>query len=153
MSIPTPEACSGNALREAARRVTRLYDKAIAPTGLGLNQYTALRKLNALGPVAIQNLADHLVMDRSTVARLLGPLEKRGLVTIETSPDDRRSRIVELRAEGQALLREALPLWERAQTIFEEFYGKEEALQLRASLKRIAVSEFGRSGKSKRRRG
>lgn len=147
MSIPSPEICNGTALREAGRRISKLYDEALAPTGLGLNQYTALRKLAVYGPIAMQKLAEQLVMDRSTLARLLGPLQKRHLLTIEISSDDRRSRVLELTSKGKALLKKALPLWERVQRDFEDFYGKDEALRLRASLKRIALAEFGKSGK------
>ncbi len=74
-----PEVCNCAALRQAARRVTRLYDEALAPTGLGANQYSILVRLSG-GPSTIQELAQRLVMDRSTLGHLLRPLEKRGLV-------------------------------------------------------------------------
>ena len=83
ITAPFSENCSGSALREAARRITRLYDEALAPTGLGVNQYNALRKLAAYEAITIHELADKLVMDRSTVARLLRPLAKRGFLTVD----------------------------------------------------------------------
>lgn len=143
----TPEFCNGSALREAARRVTKLYDDALAPTGLGLNQYTALRKLQTFGALTIQTLAEKLVMDRSTAARLVGPLEQRGLLTVETSPDDRRNRIVQVTAQGRALLKRAYPLWIEAQKTFDELFGQKNAFNLRATLKKIAKSDFTRSGR------
>jgi hypothetical protein len=37
-----PEICNCGALRQAARRVTRLYDDALAPAGLGVNQFSVI---------------------------------------------------------------------------------------------------------------
>src|SRR6202007_589648 len=88
-----PEICNCGALRQAARRVTKLYDDALAPIGLGINQYSILARLNRVGPSTIQNLARLLVMDRSTLGHLLRPLEKRGFVKLKVSEQDRPRRI------------------------------------------------------------
>src|SRR5437762_6318726 len=74
MSDVEPEICNCAALRQAARRVTRLYDDALAPTGLGLNQFSILARLSLVGPSTIQDLARLLIMDRSTLGHLLRPL-------------------------------------------------------------------------------
>src|SRR6267143_6983354 len=89
MSDVEAEICNCAALRQAARRVTRLYDEVLAPIGLGVNQYSILARLNRVGPSTIQELARLLVMDRSTLGHLLRPLEKRGLVTLKISDQDR----------------------------------------------------------------
>src|SRR5258707_12899178 len=96
MSDLDPEICNCGALRQAARRVTKLYDDALAPTGLGVNQFSILARLSRVGPSTIQDLARLLVMDRSTLGHLLRPLEKRGLVKLDVSEPDRRSCIVAL---------------------------------------------------------
>ena len=71
MSDIEPEMCNCGALRQAARRVTKLYDDALAPIGLGVNQLSILVRLNLVGPSTIQDLARLLVMDRSTLGHLL----------------------------------------------------------------------------------
>jgi DNA-binding MarR family transcriptional regulator len=58
--------------------VTKLYDDALAPVGLGGNQFSILARLSLGDPRTIQDLARLLVMDRSTLGHLLRPLEKRG---------------------------------------------------------------------------
>jgi len=73
-----PEVCNCAALRQAARRVTKLYDDALAPTRLGVNQYSILSRLSHVGPSTIQALAQLLVMDRSTLGHLLRPLDRIG---------------------------------------------------------------------------
>jgi len=46
MSDVEPEICNCAALRQAARHVTRFYDEALAPTGLGVNQFSILARLS-----------------------------------------------------------------------------------------------------------
>ena len=138
-----PEICNFAALRQAARRVTKLYDDALAPIGLGANQFSILARLSLVGPSTIQDLAGLLVMDRSTLGHLLRPLEKRGLVKLAISERDRRSRMVALTPAGKAVVAKGRPRWAAAQRQFESTFGKEAALELRAVLKEIATAGFG----------
>ena len=142
MSDAEPEICNCAALRQAARRVTRLYDEALAPIGLSVNQFSILARLNRVGPSSIQDLARLLVMDRSTLGHLLRPIEKRGLVKPEVSERDRRSRKVALTPAGKAAAAQARPLWAEAQRSFENTFGNEAALEIRAVLKEIAMAEY-----------
>jgi DNA-binding MarR family transcriptional regulator len=137
-----PEICNCAALRQAARRVTKLYDNALAPTGLGVNQFSILARLSLVGPSTIQDLARLLVMDRSTLGHLLGPLEKRGFVQLEVSEQDRRSRLVALTQAGKAAVDKARPRWAAAQRRFESTFGKEASLEFRTVLKEIATAEY-----------
>jgi DNA-binding MarR family transcriptional regulator len=142
MSDIVPEICSCSALRQAARHVTKLYDDALAPVKLGLNQYSILAKLRRVGPKPLQDLAALVVMDRSTLGHLLRPLEKRGLVTLDVSEEDRRSRIIALTPAGTALMKQAHPLWAKAERRFERVFGPDAALGLRTVLKRVATADF-----------
>ena len=139
------EICNCSALRQAARHVTRQYDEALAPVGLGLNQYSILARLERLGPKTIQDLALNLVMDRSTLGHLLRPLETRGLVMLEVAQTDRRRRAVALTPGGRALIAEARPLWSAAQRRFEDAFGADAALGLRNVLKQVVAVNFGRA--------
>ena len=143
MSDLEPEICNCGALRQAARRVTKFYDDALAPSGLSVNQFSILARLNLVGPSTIQELARLLVMDRSTLGHLLRPLERRGFVKLEVSERDRRSHMVALTQPGKASAAKARPLWAAAQRRFESTFGKEAALELRAVLKEIATAGLG----------
>jgi DNA-binding MarR family transcriptional regulator len=140
--------CNCSALRQAARHVTRLYDNELAPTGLGLNQYSILSRLEKLGPRTIQALAGNLVMDRSTLGHLLRPLLKRRLLQLAASKEDRRSRVIRLTAAGKALLKEARPLWAQAERRFERQIGAAPARALRQALIRVAAADFDFAEKS-----
>lgn len=80
--------------------------------------------------------------DRWTLGHLVRPLEKRGLVKLEVSERDRRSRMVALTQTGRAAAAKARPRWAAAQRQFENTFGKEDAIELRAVLKEIATAEF-----------
>ena len=140
-----PEVCNCSALRQAARRVTRLYDDALAPTGLGVNQYSILARLSHVGPSRIQDLARRLVMDRSTLGHLLRPLEKRGLVRLRVSEQDGRSRVAALTPAGRVVVAKGLPLWAQAQRRFASAVGAKRAVDLRTVLKKVAIADFGDS--------
>jgi DNA-binding MarR family transcriptional regulator len=142
MSDVEPEICNCAALRQAARRVTRLYDEALAPAGLGVNQFSILARLSRVGRSTIQDLAGLLVMDRSTLGHLLRPLEKRGFIKLEVSEQDRRSRTIALTQVGKAAAAKARPRWAAAQRRFESTFGREAALELRTVLKEVATAEF-----------
>jgi DNA-binding MarR family transcriptional regulator len=133
--------CNCHALRQATRRVTQLYDHILAPSGLRATQFILLIEVERLGPVALLPLAKVMVMDRATLGHNLRPLEAGGYLTL-TVGTDRRSREAALTEAGRKVLVEAKPLWRRAQKIFEDEFGSDDATGLRAMLHQIAATEF-----------
>lgn len=137
MSLSPDQPCSCSALRQAARRVTRLYDAALAPVGLSLNQYAVLSQVSRSGPSAQGDLAERLVMDRSTLGHLLRPLQARGLLHVTVDPEDRRRKLLSVSQDGRRLLESADPLWAQAEATFREAFGLERAQRLRTTLARV----------------
>ncbi len=113
MRPDVPCACA--TLRRATRALTAAYDAALAPSGLRLTQFSVLRTLARLGPVAVTRLAAEAALDRSTMGRNLDPLERRGLVLVTAGETDGRERIARLTAAGEAAIAAALPAWRAAQ--------------------------------------
>jgi len=134
--------CNAGALRRAGRRLLHMYDTIIAPTGLKQCQYGILSALNARGAAlpSVQELAEELVLDRSTLGQNLRPLERDNFVTLLTDPRDRRVRLIALTKLGIAKFNEAKPYWRKAQDRFEEVFGAEEAARLRTVLLSIAYN-------------
>lgn len=137
------DRCSCSVMRQASRHLTRLYDDALAPTGIGLNQYAILNAVD-VGPQSIRTLAERLVYDRSTIGHLLRPLQAKGLLRIERSQGDGRRRVVSLSSAGAALLAAARPHRERAEQGFDDAYGARAAADLRAALVEVTKVRFGR---------
>jgi DNA-binding MarR family transcriptional regulator len=143
---PSPDLsspCSATALRKASRRITQLYDTALLPSGLRSTQYAILSELHRRSkqPPTLQELADALVMDRSALGHTLRPLERDGLVELQSSDSDRRRRHVVATASGVARYREARRLWSTAQRRFHKVFGEAEAQALRETLLSIANDE------------
>jgi DNA-binding MarR family transcriptional regulator len=130
-------------MRKASRRLTQLYDEALAPCDLRSTQYAILAELarRMKAPPTMQDLADALVMDRSSLGHNVRPLERDGFLTIRASNDDRRRRLVELTTEGQVKYREGRALWQKAQRRFLDVYGESDATHLRTTLLEIAHNE------------
>ena len=108
------ENCACHRVRTAARAVTRAYDDALRPVGLRATQLSVLVAVAADDALSIAALAKLMGMDRSTLTRNLRPLEAEGLITLGLE-GWRRSRTLEITRKGRTRLREAVPLWEKAQ--------------------------------------
>ena len=75
--------CAAGTLRRATRSITRAYDRCLAAVGLTTTQFSILRAIERhRGPVALSELADEQVFERTSLYRALEPLERDGLVTI-----------------------------------------------------------------------
>ena len=124
-----PATCMGMHIRRASRIVTQIYDEALRPTGLVLNQFTLLVAIHLAGSTSQARLAQELFTDQTTLTRNLKLLEKRRLIEMQPG-EDRRVRLVSLTPEGQVALANALPLWEQAQAEVIERFGQEQSKAL-----------------------
>lgn len=149
--LPGPEDCNCFAVRSAARHVTQLYDQFLAPIGLRVTQFSVLAKLKRKGPLTINALADDMVMDRTTVGRNVRPLERDGLIRIESAPSDRRAKELHLTKSGEKRLQAGLEAWANAQARFEAAFGTKRAAELRTLLRAVVASQFTPTAQSANR--
>ena len=103
-------ACNCLSLRQASRRATQLYDQALAPVDLRATQYALLRAIARRGPIALNPLAEEMVLDRATLGHNVRPLEERGLVRLAVGKD-RRSREVSITRAGRGMIAKARKYW------------------------------------------
>jgi DNA-binding MarR family transcriptional regulator len=127
VSIPEKDllklrGCACFNLRKSARAVTQFYDRILKPSGLRGTQFTLLAAIAMNESMNISNLAQALVMERTTLTRNLRPLERQGLIKISRG-EDQRSREVTLATEGSQRLAAALPLWSQAQDRLQKGLG------------------------------
>lgn len=124
-------------LRRSARLLSQVYDQALKPTGLKVTQFSLLVALAGQEGVTMGKLARPLGMDRTTLSRNARPLEKKGL--LEISPgDDRREQVLRLTEKGDALLQEAVPLWEGVQQKLTDTMGQNRLEELLLNLRELA---------------
>jgi DNA-binding MarR family transcriptional regulator len=128
--------CNCSALRSATRALSLAYDEVLRPSGLRLTQFSILARIAAVGPHPLNDLAEMLAMDRTTLGRNLKPLERDDLVCLEVGMD-RRQRVINLTAAGRRALVRAKPLWETVNQRFEGIFGASKAKTLRDTMKQI----------------
>ena len=87
------------------RHLHRGTSSALAPLGLSRVQARVIRLL-ADGPLRMAAIADALSVVPRTVTDLVDGVEAAGLVARRPDPDDRRSTLVALTADGRLLLDE-----------------------------------------------
>jgi DNA-binding MarR family transcriptional regulator len=109
--------CYCSSLRQASRYVTAFYDQMLSGSGLRVTQFAILARLMPR-PATVTQLAQGMVMDRTTLARNLQPLVRAELVLVRPSEQDRRERLIVLTAAGRDKVEAILPAWRRAQARF-----------------------------------
>lgn len=124
-------------VRKAARRVSRLYDEALAPYGLTIGQFGILAHIEADDGQSVQDLADRLDMDQSALSRGIRPIERTGLLISRSDPSDRRRRVLVLSRAGKRRFDEAAQAWQRVQTAIAAQYGRERSAALRRDLQAL----------------
>ncbi|MGQ4418627.1 MarR family winged helix-turn-helix transcriptional regulator [Streptomyces sp. SAS_269] len=90
-------------------------DRALHPHGLGASDFEVLDILAAESPAEgdqcrVQNLVGRVHLSQSALSRLIGRLEKDGLVKRSVCAEDRRGVWVALTRKGRDLHAEVLPL-------------------------------------------
>jgi DNA-binding MarR family transcriptional regulator len=125
--------CTNFQLRKVARLVGAIYDEALRPTGLKGTQFNQLVALALLKTATVKKLARILTVDRTSLNRSLAPLERDGLVKSLPGADG-RERVLELTSLGYRRLKEAIGLWEQAQSRVAEGLGPTRLRALHESL-------------------
>lgn len=135
--------CSCFNLRKATRAVTQFFDHQLEPAGIRATQFTLLVSLASVHARTLTEMANSLVMDRTTLTRNLKPLEKLGLIqTVE--PRDKRSKAYALTEKGKETLDKAIPLWQQAQTRVQDALTDERFERVLKDMDSITkiISEF-----------
>lgn len=92
------------AIRHATRQLVRefhLLDGRIECCGLPLAECHLITELDQMGEATAKELCERLVLEKSTMSRLVGRLVDKGLICAACCEDDKRSRILCLTAEGK----------------------------------------------------
>ena len=130
--------CFCLAARQAARKITRLYDSCMQPSGIRATQFTILSQLMLRGEMPVGKLAGILGMERTTLTRNLAPLEQQRWIAI-TPGDDPRARLLSITAQGRGVVRRGFPYWSKAQAHVANLLGADGE----AALKTLAARNLG----------
>jgi DNA-binding MarR family transcriptional regulator len=131
--------CAALNFRRTARAVSRLYDLALAASGIRATQMAILTAVAKFQPVAMSRIGQILVLDQTTLTRSIRLLQKQGLLEI-SARSVRRQRFVTLTDSGVNALALAVPLWRAVQAKFLSDMGKDNWSILRNELERLATA-------------
>jgi DNA-binding MarR family transcriptional regulator len=144
-SISNPNStytdCNCFAIRQAARYVSQLYERHLSEAGLTAAQFTIVAAIGRRPGVQMADLADAMVMDRTTLVRALKPLQRDGIVDAAPESSSTRAHGLRLSAAGKETLARAALHWRAAQAEFEQKFGQERARELRKSLFALTTTD------------
>jgi DNA-binding MarR family transcriptional regulator len=134
--------CIVAALRAATRRLTQLYDEAMAPTGLRVTQFNILSELErrSSDPPTIGELAEILTIERSALGQTLRPLAREGFIDLGKDEHDARRRPIRMTKAGKEKVLRGRRYWVSAHEKFKHFFGDNHLVVLRETLHNIAES-------------
>ncbi len=122
--------CIALRVRFLSRVITNLYDRALQPLGIKINQATILVMLELSGESGPADIGKGLQMEKSTVSRNLDRMRKKGWIEV-TNKDDGISQVITVTAKGRKLLIAFHKEWAKVQKKASELLGKEGVAAVR----------------------
>jgi DNA-binding MarR family transcriptional regulator len=122
--------CIAHRVRLLNRVITGLYDRALQPFGIKVNQVTILVMLSMAGKAEPSDIAATLLMEKSTVSRNLDRMRKKGWIRIANG-DDGLSQVITVTSEGRKLLAMVRGEWMKAQKKASQLLGAKGVLSVR----------------------
>jgi DNA-binding MarR family transcriptional regulator len=147
--VDTPEVRLMDALSDLTLPfMWRLRQDAMrAFEGLGVRPMKALLlELIAGGLQSPKAISDVLDTVPPTISAMLGDLERQGLITRQTDPDDRRRVLLTLTGAGEALRRDMQAAWRRMGRSRYEGLSEAELTALLSIMQKLAGNPEGESG-------
>lgn len=150
----SPLVCDGvldawRSFLTAHARLTEAVDQRLAGAGcVGLGTFDVLLSVHEACDhrSRMHELADHVVLSRSGLTRLVDRLEADGLLRRERCPNDRRGAFAVLTDEGERALQAAWPVYATAvRELFGGAFGDgdDDARRFAAALDRVAAGTGG----------
>lgn len=128
-----PAPCACTTVRKANRALFRFYENAMIGTGLSITQFSILRALARCGPTALSELADILVMERTSLYRTIAPLVESNAIAMKAGAN-KRIKIAALTPYGEEMIDAARPNWESAQSAITSAIGEAQWVDLSETL-------------------
>jgi DNA-binding MarR family transcriptional regulator len=120
------QQCIAVRIRLLNRMITNIYDSALSPFGIKLNQISILVFIHLAGEVGYDALCRRLKMEKSTASRNIERMKKKGWLKIVTVRAERR-KFLKITPAGEELLGKVQEVWEDAQEKALSLLGEEGA--------------------------
>ena len=139
LDMSAVENCVCFNLRWVTRAVTQFYDAEMRRHGIRPTQGTILASLMTRESWHMAELSDWLGMERTTLVRNLGPLQRDGFVRVSGGG---RGRLVELAitAKGRKQMEKLAPAWKSAQRAAVKTLGEKRWSAILSDLEAAALA-------------
>lgn len=91
-------------LRLLSNQVSDAFAARVEKHGVSVAQWVVLRVLYDADVLSLKDIVARVGVDQGSLSRMVERLMKRGLVTREENPDDRRAVAIALTREGRSLV-------------------------------------------------
>jgi len=108
------QECVARRLRQVNRTITRLYDEALRPHGLTVNQLNILAVIISEKQIRPGQLGQSLGMEKSTVSRTVDRMVRKDWLKVAPG-EDSRTQLLSVTAKGRKLLIAVTPVWDNLQ--------------------------------------
>ncbi len=108
------QECVARRLRQVNRTVTRLYDEALRPHGITVNQLNILAVIISEQQIRPGQLGQALGMEKSTVSRTIDRMVGKNWLKVSQGKDS-RTQLLTVTSKGRQLLLAVTPLWDTLQ--------------------------------------
>lgn len=139
MDEPEPLAYTGFLIRRAQQAHSASWAREVS-TEVSSVQFGVLAVLARRPGASQRELGDELDLDRSTIADLVGRLEKRGLIERERSAGDRRRNHLRLTSQGDEELAALRPHVAQVEHVLTDGLSELERDELRRLLRIVLTA-------------
>ena len=132
--------CLAGRVRKLSRVITGIYDRAMRPHGIKVNQASILIMLALVEKPTAGDICRNFRMEKSTVSRNVERMRNQGW--IETSGGEGGfSQVLAVTPKGKELLADIYGKWEKAQREVSEFLGEDGVKAIHMLTGRISEPE------------
>ena len=139
LDMSAAENCVCFNLRWVTRAVTQFYDAEMRRHGIRPTQGSILAALMAKDSWNMADLSDWLGMDRTTLVRNLGPLQRDGLVRADGGGRGNRVEL-SITAKGRKQIEKLAPAWKSAQSAVVKTLGEHRWSAILSDLETAALA-------------
>ena len=129
--------CLAGRIRTLSRVITGIYDRAMRPHGIKVNQAGILIMLSLVQKPTPGDICRNFQMEKSTVSRNIERMKKQGWIEVGKG-EGGLSQVLTVTPKGKKLLTDIYGRWEKAQKEVSEFLGEDGVKAIHMLTRRIS---------------
>lgn len=122
--------CIAYRVRLLNRVITGIYDRALRPLGIKINQANILTMLSLTDRASSTDIVKVLLMEKSTVSRTVNRMRENGWISVAGQGDE-PSLVITVTPKGKKLMTDVHAEWKKAQKQAAKLLGEEGVAAVR----------------------